>query len=114
MPEQVQYQTKLKQSGIFLVWYQTKIRDAGMPMAALVSSMPMPSYGSIKTLFLIQKSGSPLQHLLADVLHSPCPSPTEVSAKPFTTESNIKPFLKGTVSPDIGYNFRVWKIQYFL
>ncbi len=30
MPEQVQY--------------QTKIRDAGMPMPALVSSMPMPSY----------------------------------------------------------------------
>ncbi len=29
----------------FLVRYQTKIRDAGMPMPALVSSMPMPSYG---------------------------------------------------------------------
>jgi hypothetical protein len=45
MPEQVWYRTKLTQSGIFLVRYQTKIRDAGMPMPALVSSMPMPSYG---------------------------------------------------------------------
>ncbi len=30
--------------GIFLVRYRTKILDAGMPMLALVSSMPMPSY----------------------------------------------------------------------
>jgi hypothetical protein len=37
--------TKLKQSGIILVRYRTKILDAGMPMPALVSSMPMPSYG---------------------------------------------------------------------
>jgi hypothetical protein len=44
MPEQVQYRTKLTQTGIFLVRYRTKIRDAGMPMPALVSSMPMPSY----------------------------------------------------------------------
>ncbi len=44
MPEQVRYQTKLTQSGIFLVQYRTKIQDAGMPMPALVSSMPMPSY----------------------------------------------------------------------
>ncbi len=29
---------------IFLVQYWTKIRDAGMPMPALFSSMPMPSY----------------------------------------------------------------------
>jgi hypothetical protein len=43
--EQVQYQTKLTQSGIFEVRYRTKIWDAGMPMPALVSSMPMPSYG---------------------------------------------------------------------
>ncbi len=34
------------QSGIFLVRYRTKIRDAGMPMPASVSSMPMPSYAS--------------------------------------------------------------------
>ncbi len=45
MPEKVRYQTKLSQSGLFLVRYWTKIRDAGMPMPALVSSMPMPSYG---------------------------------------------------------------------
>jgi hypothetical protein len=44
MPEQVRYRTKLTQSGIFLVRYRTKIQDAGMPMPALVSSMPMPSY----------------------------------------------------------------------
>jgi hypothetical protein len=44
MLEQVQYRTKLTQSGIFLVQYRTKIRDAGMTMLALVSSMPMPSY----------------------------------------------------------------------
>ncbi len=45
MLKQVRYRTKLTQSGIFLVQYLTKIRDAGMPMPALVSSMPMPSYG---------------------------------------------------------------------
>ncbi len=44
MLKPVGYWTKLMQSSIFLVWYQTKIRDAGMPMPALVSSMPMPSY----------------------------------------------------------------------
>jgi hypothetical protein len=44
MPKPVRYRTKLMQSGIFLLRYRTKIRDAGMPMPALVSSMPMPSY----------------------------------------------------------------------
>jgi hypothetical protein len=44
IPEKVQYRTKLTQSNIFLVRYWTKIWDAGMPMPALVSSMPMPSY----------------------------------------------------------------------
>jgi hypothetical protein len=44
MPEQVRYWTKLTQSDIFLVWHRTKIRDTGMPMPALVSSMPMSSY----------------------------------------------------------------------
>ncbi len=44
MPKSVRYRTKLTQSGIFLVRYRTKIRDARMPMPALVSSMPMPSY----------------------------------------------------------------------
>jgi hypothetical protein len=44
MPGQVRYRTKLTQSCIVLVRYRTKILDAGMPMPALVSSMPMPSY----------------------------------------------------------------------
>ncbi len=44
IPEQIRYRTKLAQSGIFLVQYQTKIRDAGMPMPALVSLILMPSY----------------------------------------------------------------------
>jgi hypothetical protein len=44
MPKPVWYRTKLTQSGIFIVRHLTKIRDAGMPMPALVSSMPMPSY----------------------------------------------------------------------
>jgi hypothetical protein len=43
IPEQVRYRTKLTQPGIFVVRYRTKIRDAGMPMPALVFSMPMPS-----------------------------------------------------------------------
>jgi hypothetical protein len=38
--------TKLMKSGIFSVWYQTEIMKAGMPMLALVCSMPMPSYGA--------------------------------------------------------------------
>jgi hypothetical protein len=50
MPEQVRYRTKLTQSGIFLVRYRTKIQDAGMPMPALVSSMPMPSYAFLQCL----------------------------------------------------------------
>ncbi len=48
MPEQVQYRTRLIQSGIFLVRFWTKIRDAGMQMLALVYPMPMPSCGAIK------------------------------------------------------------------
>jgi hypothetical protein len=44
MPGIVQYWTKPRQSGIFLVRYRIEIIDAGMPMPALVSSMPMPSY----------------------------------------------------------------------
>ncbi len=44
MPGQVWYPTKPRQSGIFLVWYWTEIIDARMPMPALVSWMPMPSY----------------------------------------------------------------------
>jgi hypothetical protein len=44
IPEQVRYRTKLTQSGIFVVQYRTKSRDAGMPMPALVFSMPMPRF----------------------------------------------------------------------
>jgi hypothetical protein len=44
MLKPVRYRTKLTQSGIFVVQYRTKIWDAGVPMPALVSSMPMPSY----------------------------------------------------------------------
>jgi hypothetical protein len=44
MPGMVRNQTKPRQSGNFLVWYRTEIIDARMPMPALVSSMPMPSY----------------------------------------------------------------------
>jgi hypothetical protein len=44
MSKPVRYRTKLTQSGIFLVRYRTKIRNARMLMPALVSSMPMPSY----------------------------------------------------------------------
>jgi hypothetical protein len=42
MPGLVWYRAKPRQSGIFR--YRTGIIDAGMPMPALVSSMPMPSY----------------------------------------------------------------------
>jgi hypothetical protein len=42
----VRYRTKPRQSGIFLVRYRTEIIDAEMPMPALVSSMPMPSYAA--------------------------------------------------------------------
>ncbi len=44
MPEIIRYRTKPRQSGIFLVRYRTEIIDTGMPMPALVSLMPMPSY----------------------------------------------------------------------
>ncbi len=43
MQGQVRYQTNPRQSGIFLVRYQTEIIDTRMPMPALVSWMPMPS-----------------------------------------------------------------------
>ncbi len=41
---QVRYLTKPRQSSNFLVQYRIEIIDAGMPMPALVSWMPMPSY----------------------------------------------------------------------
>jgi hypothetical protein len=64
MPEQVWYRTKLTQSGIFLVRYRTKIRDAGMPMPALVFWMPMPSYGfnHIEMLLFFTEGTRPMFH----------------------------------------------------
>jgi hypothetical protein len=46
MPGLVRYQIKpmQSQSGIFLIQYWTVIMDARMPIPALISSMPMPSY----------------------------------------------------------------------
>jgi hypothetical protein len=49
MPKQVRYRTKLTLSGIFLVRYRTRIRDAGMPMPALVSLLPMPSSENLQS-----------------------------------------------------------------
>jgi hypothetical protein len=60
MPEQVWYRTTLTQSGIFLVRYRTKIRDAGMSMPAFVFSMPMPSYDFCRPLRFI---GEYLQYI---------------------------------------------------
>jgi hypothetical protein len=45
MPGPIRYRTKPAQSGISLVRYRNEIMDAGIPMPALLSSMPMPSYG---------------------------------------------------------------------
>jgi hypothetical protein len=44
MPGLAQYLAKPSKTGIILVRYLTEIMDAGMPMQALLSSMPMPSY----------------------------------------------------------------------
>ncbi len=57
MPGQVRYRTKPRQSGICLVWYRTEIINAGMPMPALVSWMPMPSYGGWCTKNMCQGYG---------------------------------------------------------
>jgi hypothetical protein len=44
MPGLVQYRMK---AGIFSVQYQIEIMNAGLPMPALVCSMPMPSYDNL-------------------------------------------------------------------
>jgi hypothetical protein len=59
MPKLVRYRTKLTQSGIFLVRYRTTIRDAGMPMPALVSSMPMPSFALLPRYLFARCCGDP-------------------------------------------------------
>jgi hypothetical protein len=46
MPGPVWNQTKPMKSGIFSVRYRTEILNDGMPMPALVCSMPMPSYAN--------------------------------------------------------------------
>jgi hypothetical protein len=43
------YRTEVTQSDIFLHRYRTKMTDAGMPMPALVFSMPMPTYAGTGT-----------------------------------------------------------------
>jgi hypothetical protein len=50
MPEQVRYRTNLQQAGIFLALYRTGIIDAEMPMPALFSLMPMPSYARYRQI----------------------------------------------------------------
>jgi hypothetical protein len=47
MPGPVRYQNKPMKSGIFSVQYWTEIMNAGLPMAALVCSMPMPNYADL-------------------------------------------------------------------
>jgi hypothetical protein len=65
----------------FFVRYRTGIIDAGMPMPALVSSMPMPSYagfavkgGKSKVLFSVNNTNllTPLNHLLPLLLSVLC------------------------------------------
>jgi hypothetical protein len=57
------------QSGIFLLRYRTEMRDAGMPMPALVLRMLMPSYGFFHHLIL--KADSLAQCTLGP--HADCP-----------------------------------------
>jgi hypothetical protein len=45
MPEPVRYRNKGTHSGTGMLRYRTEIQDAGMPMPAASTSMPMPSYG---------------------------------------------------------------------
>ncbi len=56
MLTQVRYRTKLTQSGIFMVRYRIKIRNARMPMPALVSLMPMPSFDYYRSCIHMNQS----------------------------------------------------------
>jgi hypothetical protein len=40
----IRYQNKGTQYGTGILWYWTKIQDAGMPMPAASTTMAMPSY----------------------------------------------------------------------
>ncbi len=44
MPEPFQYRNKRTQSGTGMLRYRTEIQDAGMPIPAASTSMPMPCY----------------------------------------------------------------------
>jgi hypothetical protein len=44
MPEPVRYQIKETLFGTEMLWYQTEIKDARVPMPAVSTLMPMPSY----------------------------------------------------------------------
>jgi hypothetical protein len=44
MPELILYRNKAMQSGILMVRYRAEMKDAGLPMPALVFWMPMPTY----------------------------------------------------------------------
>ncbi len=55
MPEPVRYGNKGAQSGIGMFRYWTEIQDAGLPMPAASSSMPMLSYVSFPVSSLIFK-----------------------------------------------------------
>jgi hypothetical protein len=99
----VRYRTKLTQSGIFLVQYRTKIWDAGMPMPALVSSMPMPSYEYKYCLSSTNLEGvlEPLllplpvrDHFLRAVgmKFRPCTTDGTVSVKFFHTDQSLENF----------------------
>jgi hypothetical protein len=49
---------QVRQSGIFLVRYRTGIIDAGMPMPALASLMPMPRYEISIVFAVYEDNGS--------------------------------------------------------
>ncbi len=60
---EMKIRTKPRQCGVFLVRYQTEILDAGMPMPALVSLMPMPSYAHVYNLALVSVFTKHIFHL---------------------------------------------------
>ncbi len=71
MPGQVWYQTKPRQSSIFLVLYRTEIIDAGMPMLELVFWVPMPSYAYIQGVIRIKCTGQiSLIHIISKLIIS--------------------------------------------
>jgi hypothetical protein len=51
-------------NGIFLVRYQSKIRDTGMLMPPLVSSMPTTTYVAMQLRRCTQRSATLLQNVM--------------------------------------------------